>query len=103
MCVLGMAEEFRDYGIAVNALWPRTVIDTAALRMLGGIIKPENCRHPEIVADAAHAVVTRNSREFTGQFVIDEELLRAEGVTDFDRYAVVPGGDLIPDLFLDPR
>ena len=103
MCVLGMAEEFRDDGIAVNALWPRTVIDTAALRMLGGIIKPENCRHPEIVADAAHAVVTRNSREFTGQFVIDEELLRAEGVTDFDHYAVVPGGDLIPDLFLDPR
>ena len=101
MCVLGMAEEFRGDGIAVNALWPRTVIDTAALRMLGGLIKPENCRRPEIVADAAHAVVTRNSREFTGQFVIDEELLRNEGVTDFDRYAVAPGGDLIPDLFLD--
>ena len=101
MCVLGMAEEFRGDGIAVNALWPRTVIDTAALRMLGGLIKPENCRHPEIVADAAHAVVTRNSREFTGQFVIDEELLRDEGVTDFESYAVVPGGDLIPDLFLD--
>ncbi len=103
MCVLGMAEEFRDDGIAVNALWPRTVIDTAALRMLGGLIKPENCRHPEIVADAPHAVVTRNSREFTGQFVIDEALLRQDGVTEFDHYAVVPGGDLIPDLFLDPE
>ena len=101
MCVLGMAEEFRDDGIAVNALWPRTVIDTAALRMLGGIIKPQNCRHPEIVADAAHAVVTRNSREFTGQFVIDEELLRDEGVTDFESYAVVAGGNLVTDLFLD--
>ena len=101
MCVLGMAEEFRDDGIAVNALWPRTVIDTAALRMLGGLIKPENCRRPEIVADAAHAVVTRNSREFTGQFVIDEELLRDEGVTDFESYAVVAGGNLVTDLFLD--
>ena len=101
MCVLGMAEEFRDAGIAVNALWPRTVVDTVALRMLGGIIKPENCRHPEIVADAAHTVLTRNSREFTGQFVIDDEILRDEGITDFDKYAVVADGDLITDLFLE--
>jgi citronellol/citronellal dehydrogenase len=101
MCVLGMAEEFRGDGIAVNALWPRTVIDTVALRMLGGFIKPENCRHPEIVADAAHAILTRNSREFTGQFVIDEEVLRDDGVTNFDRYAVASGGEILTDLFLD--
>jgi len=102
LCVLGMAEEFRDLGIAVNALWPRTVIATAALTMLGGRVKAENCRRPAIVADAAHAILTRNARESTGRFFIDEEVLREEGVTNFAGYAVDPDAPLADDLFLDP-
>ncbi len=101
MCVLGMAEEFKDQGIAVNALWPRTVIATAALAMLGGAIKPERCRQPEIVADAAHAILIRDSRSATGNFYIDEDVLRAEGVTDFEKYAVEPDQPLLPDLFVE--
>jgi citronellol/citronellal dehydrogenase len=104
LCVLGMAEEFKDHGIAVNALWPRTVIATAALAMLGGAIKPESCRTPEIMADAAHAVLTRDSRSATGQFYIDQDVLRADGVTDFEKYAVQPGQPgqtLMMDLFLE--
>jgi citronellol/citronellal dehydrogenase len=101
LCVLGMAEEFRSQGVAVNALWPRTVIHTAAIDMLGGLVKPENCRTVEIVADAAHAILIRDSRDFSGNFCIDEELLREEGVDDFSRYAVDPKGQLLPDLFLD--
>lgn len=100
MCVLGMAAEFKDAGIAVNALWPKTVIATAALAMLGGMVNPDNCRKPEIVADAAHAVLTRDSKQGTGQFLIDEDVLREAGVTDFDQYAVKPGAPLAPDLFL---
>ncbi len=100
LCVLGMAEEFKADGIAVNALWPRTVIHTAALAMLGGITPPENCRKPEIVADAAHLILTRDSREQTGRFLIDEDVLREAGVGDFEKYAVVPGKPLHPDLFL---
>ncbi|HEX7184868.1 MAG TPA: NAD(P)-dependent oxidoreductase [Thermoanaerobaculia bacterium] len=100
LCVLGMAEEFRADGIAVNALWPRTVIATAALAMLGGMAPPERCRKPEIVADAAHVLLTRDSRCCTGNFYIDEDVLREAGVTDFERYAVQPGGPLMPDLFL---
>jgi len=101
MCVLGMAEEFKSEGIAVNALWPRTVIATAALAMLGGVIKPENCRKPEILADAAHHVLTRSSAETTGNFFIDDEVLTAAGVTDFDQYAVDPDQELAIDLFVD--
>ncbi|HKH49741.1 MAG TPA: NAD(P)-dependent oxidoreductase [Thermoanaerobaculia bacterium] len=101
LCVLGMAEEFKDRGIAVNALWPRTVIATAALAMLGGTIPPERCRKPEILADAAHAILTRDSRSATGQFFIDEDVLRAAGVTGFERYAVEPGQRLMMDLFLE--
>jgi citronellol/citronellal dehydrogenase len=100
LCVLGMAEEFRADGIAINALWPRTVIYTAALAMLGGLIKPENCRKPEIVADAAHVVLTRDSRCCTGNFYIDDDVLREAGVTDLEKYAVQPGERLLPDLFL---
>ncbi len=100
MCVLGMAAEFRDAGIAVNALWPRTVIATAALAMLGGMVNPENCRKPEIMADAAHAILTQPARETTGNFFIDEEVLRNAGVNDLDQYAVEPGKPLAPDLFL---
>jgi citronellol/citronellal dehydrogenase len=100
LCVLGLSAEFAEAGIAVNALWPRTVIATAAIAMLGGAVKPENCRKPEIVADAAHAILCQPAREFSGRFCIDEDVLRETGITDFDRYAVQPGTPLIPDLFL---
>jgi len=100
-CVLGMAEEFRDIPIAVNALWPRTVIATAALTMLGGKIKPENCRKPEILADAAHRILTRPATEASGRFFIDDEVLAEAGITNFDQYAVAPGQPLATDLFLD--
>ncbi|MFQ6024557.1 MAG: SDR family oxidoreductase [Acidiferrobacterales bacterium] len=101
MCVLGMAEEFRHDGVAVNALWPRTVIHTAAVVMLGGMVKPENCRKPETVAEAAHVILTRDGRTCTGNFFIDEDVLAGEGVTDMRRYAVDPRGTLVDDLFVD--
>ena len=101
MCVLGMAEEFRVQGVAVNALWPRTAIYTAAIVMLGGVVKPENCRLPEIVSDAAHEILSRNSRTCTGNFFIDDEVLAEAGVTNFDGYRVDPEGELFHDFFLD--
>jgi citronellol/citronellal dehydrogenase len=102
LCVLGMAGELRPDGIAVNALWPRTVIATAAIAMLGDVVKPGLCRTPEILADCAHVILDRDSRKHTGNFYIDEEVLAAEGITDLDRYAVVPGTRrFLPDLFLD--
>lgn len=102
MCVLGMAAELRADGIGVNALWPRTVIATSALAMLPGLASQlDMTRKPEIVADAACAVLTSDPRALTGRFLIDEEVLRGAGVTDFDRYAVAPGTPLFPDLFLD--
>jgi citronellol/citronellal dehydrogenase len=100
MCVLGMAEELRRDGIAVNALWPRTVIATAALQMIPGI-DTRRCRKPRIVADAAHAILVRDSRTCTGNFFIDEAVLGEEGVADFTSYAVEAGQPLTPDLFLD--
>jgi len=102
LCVLGMAEEFRDAGLAVNALWPRTVIATAAISLIPGV-QARDCRTPAIVADAAHAILSRDSRSCTGNFFIDEEVLSSEGVTDFSPYAVEPGAPLLPDLFLDER
>ncbi len=101
MCVLGMAEEFRAEGIAVNALWPRTIIATAAvMNLLGGNEAVRRSRKPEIMADAAHVILCRPSRSCTGNFFIDEEVLAAEGVTKFDNYAITPGASLVPDLFL---
>jgi citronellol/citronellal dehydrogenase len=101
MCVLGMAEELRGDGVAVNALWPATVIATAAVQnLLGGDEVVRRSRKPEIVADAAYAILTKPSREFTGRFCIDEEVLREEGVEDFSVYAVEPGMELIPDFFV---
>ncbi|HEY4973305.1 MAG TPA: NAD(P)-dependent oxidoreductase [Steroidobacteraceae bacterium] len=99
---MAMAEEFRADGIAFNTLWPRTIIATAAVRnLLGGEDAISRSRTPEIVADAAHAILLRSSREFTGQHCIDEEVLRATGVTDFERYRALPGtGTLLPDLFV---
>jgi len=101
MCVLGMAEEFRKAGIAFNALWPRTVIATAALNVFGGQVKPEHCRTEEIMADAAHAIFLQNARQCTGHFYLDEDVLRGTGVTDFSKYSVKPGEPLMKDLFLD--
>ena len=100
MCVLGMAEEFKSDGIAVNALWPRTTIDTAAVRNVVGEEIAKQSRKPDILADAAYAILTRPSRECTGNFFIDEDFLREEGVTDFDQYAVTPGANLTPDFFI---
>ena len=101
LCTLGMAEEFRREGIAVNALWPLTAIDTAAVRnLLGGEGMTRGCRRAEIVADAAWAILNRPARACTGQFFIDEEVLRAEGVTDFSGYAVDPQTPLVADAFL---
>jgi len=100
MCVLGHAEEFRPYGIAVNALWPRTVIQTAALQMIPGV-RPEQCRTPRIMAEAAIAILERDAASTTGNFFIDEEVLASTGVQDFSTYTVVPGSrELLPDLFL---
>ncbi|MCZ6754197.1 MAG: NAD(P)-dependent oxidoreductase [Gemmatimonadetes bacterium] len=101
LCVLGMSEEFRQDGIAVNALWPRTAIATAAIRnLLGGEAAIRRCRKPEIVADAAHAIFTRNSREHTGNFYIDDEVLAEEGITDLEPYAMTPGVEPIPTFFV---
>ena len=100
MCTLGMSAEFAAQGIAVNSLWPRTTIATAAVE----VFFPQalaGSRKPAIMADAAHAIVVRNSRDVTGHFFIDEEVLREQGVTDFEEYALTPGAKLYPDIFLD--
>ena len=101
MCVLGMSEESRKTGIAVNALWPRTAIDTAALQMIPGI-DTAACRTPEILADAAYVILNRESKDCTGNFFVDDEVLASVGVTDLDKYSVVPGTtDFLLDFFLD--
>ena len=104
MCVLGMSGEFKKEGVAFNALWPRTAIATAAVNnLLGGDMAMKRCRTPEIMADAAHVILSQNSRECTGNFFIDETVLRNHGVTDFGKYVAIEGtkdGDLIPDFFV---
>jgi citronellol/citronellal dehydrogenase len=104
LCVLGMHEELRPKRIAVNALWPKTVIATAAVQnLLGGEEVMKRCRKPDIMGDAAHAIVTKKSTEYTGNFAVDEDVLRQTGVTDFSHYAMTPGmkdSELIPDYFL---
>ena len=101
MCVLGMAEEFKRDGIGVNALWPRTVIDTAALQMIPGIDALAG-RKPEILADAAHIIFNRDSKECTGNFFVDDLVLASEGITDLEKYSVTPGTkDFLLDFFLD--
>ena len=104
MCVLGMSGEFKKEGVAFNALWPRTAIATAAVNnLLGGDMAMKRCRTPEIMADAAHIILSQNSRECTGNFFIDETVLRNHGVTDFGKYVAIEGtkdGDLIPDFFV---
>jgi citronellol/citronellal dehydrogenase len=101
LCTLGMSEEFRGDGIAVNSLWPVSTIDTAAVRnLLGGQQVADASRSPEILADAAHAILTQPSRECTGNFFLDEEVLRAEGVAEFSHYANVPDERLVRDFFI---
>ena len=101
MCVLGMAEEFKRENIAVNALWPRTAIDTAALAMIPGV-DTAACRTPEILADAAYIILNRESASCSGNFFVDDEVLASEGITDLEKYSVVPGTtDFLLDFFLD--
>ena len=103
MVMLGLAEELRGDGIACNALWPRTTIATAAVEFaLGGEAMMRRSRRPEIMADAAHAILTRPSREFNGRFMIDDDMLALDGVHDFRVYSVEPGAELTPDIFIDP-
>ncbi|XP_019605103.2 hydroxysteroid dehydrogenase-like protein 2 [Rhinolophus sinicus] len=99
MCVLGMAEEFKGE-IAVNALWPKTAIHTAAMDMLGGSGVESQCRKVDIIADAAYSIFKR-PKSFTGNFIIDENILKEEGIKNFDIYAIKPGHSLLPDFFLD--
>jgi len=103
MCVLGMAPELAEFGIAVNALWPRTAIATAAVaNLLGGDAMLRRCRKPEIMADAAHAILVRDAKTHTGRFFIDEDVLREAGKVDLRDYAVDPScTELVPDFFLD--
>jgi citronellol/citronellal dehydrogenase len=100
-CTLGHAGEFRALGIGVNSLWPRTAIATAALQMIPGV-DLKRCRKPEILADAAYLILTSDAKATTGNFFIDDTLLRSHGVTDFEPYSVTPGTtDFIPDFFVD--
>ena len=99
MCVLGLAEEFERDGISVNALWPRTAIDTAALAMIPGV-DTDFCRKPEIISDSAHVILTGTGK--TGNFFIDDEVLASVGITDLDKYSVVPGTtEFLLDFFID--
>ncbi|MEW6736900.1 MAG: NAD(P)-dependent oxidoreductase [Acidobacteriota bacterium] len=101
MCVLGMAEEFKDQGVAVNALWPRTTVATAAImNLLGGEEAIKRCRKPEIVADAAYYILTRPSRSCTGNFFLDEDVLISEGITDLSGYSFVPDAELQLDFYV---
>ena len=103
LCVLGMAVEFKKDRVAFNALWPRTTIDTAAIRNFLGTEDALRSRKPEIMADAAHVILTRSSKKCSGNFYVDEEVLKQEGITDFSKYAVTPNmedKDLNPDFFI---
>jgi citronellol/citronellal dehydrogenase len=101
MCVLGMAAEFKEKGVAFNALWPATMIATEAFKAIDTAIPFDCMRKPDIVAEAAYAIITRSSRECTGHFFTDEQVLMEEGITDFSRFAMNPDKQLLPDLFLD--
>lgn len=103
MCVLGMAEEFKKQGVAFNALWPRTTIATAAVKnLLGGDQAIRGSRTPDIMADAAHIILTRDAKKHSGNFYVDDEVLASEGITDLSGYAVDPSATLLPDFFVDP-
>jgi citronellol/citronellal dehydrogenase len=101
MCTLGLAQELKAQGIAVNSLWPKTTIATAAIAVNFPKEILHASRHPKIVADAAYWILNQNSRQTSGNFFVDEDVLRAQGVTDFSHYALSPEKPLYPDLFLD--
>ena len=103
MLTLGMSEEFKKYGISVNSLWPKTMIATAAIEFeLGSRDAFKRARTPAIMADAAHAILSSECRSLTGRLLIDEDILREQGVSDFEQYRFDPaGGSLVPDLFVD--
>ena len=101
MLALGMSSEYKKYNIAVNCLWTKTAINTSAISMLGGFVKPEQCRVPEIVSDAAYLILSKKSTECSGNFFIDEIVLKESGETNFNKYAVKPGTKLFEDLYLD--
>ena len=102
MCTLGMSAEFAKNGVAVNSLWPETAIETAAVKnLLGGDAAIKGARTTEIMSDAAYVILNRNSKECTGNFFLDVEVLKEEGVTDFEKYAVAPGNELLRDFFID--
>lgn len=102
MLTIGWAREFKDQGIAANSLWPRTTIDTAAVRnLLGGQMLANMSRKPEILADAAYYILSKSATSCTGNLFIDEQVLAAEGITDLSHYAVVPGAELYTDLFVE--
>lgn len=101
MCTLGMAEEFKEDGISVNSLWPKTPIATMAIKAHFPEYIWNGSRHPDIVADAAHCIISNNNPELTGQFLIDEQVLLASGLDNFDHYATVPGETLLTDFYLD--
>ena len=101
LCILGFAEEFRERGVAANALWPKTTIATAAIQnLLGGDELMRRSRKPSIMGDAAHAILTQDSRKCSGNFFIDEEVLAESGVSEFEDYSVVKGSDLAQDFFI---
>ena len=101
MITLGMSSEYKKYNIAVNSLWTKTAINTSAISMLGGFVKPEQCRKPEIVSEAAYVILSKKSSDCTGNFFIDEFVLKEAGEKNFDKYAVKPGSKLFEDLYLD--
>ena len=100
MCVLGLAEELKRHGIAVNALWPRTALAPSAVDLIAGEEARKGCRTPAIMADAAHAILCRAAADYTGHFCLDEDVLREEGTDDFEPYSVIPGAPLLPDFFV---
>ena len=101
MVTIGMSSEFKKYKIAVNSLWTKTAINTSAISLLAGFVTPDQCRKPDIVSDAAKIILSKKSSECSGNFFIDEHVLRENGEKDFDKYAVKPGTKLFEDLFLD--
>jgi len=103
MCALGMSAELAPFGIGVNALWPRTAIWTAAMDMLSAGGAKDFCRDERIMSDAAYAILCRDPKKYTGNFCVDEEVLREEGITDFDQYSMTPGAQLMADAFLPPK
>lgn len=101
LCTIGMAAEFKDRGVAVNSLWPKTAVYTAAISWMMGEESEKNCRKPDIVSDAVYALITSPSNEVTGQMLLDEDYLKSQGTKDFMPYACIPGNELMPDFYVE--